>query len=82
MHSLVEAEEIASLVAMAPVFIKLEQLGIEPLGQDLAPPDSGSLVERIRTQAETIREQWQREQEDGAVEGEAAASRKESSTGA
>lgn len=53
--------------AMAPVFAKLDQLGIEPLGEGVAPPDPGGLVERVRRQAETLREQWQREKEDASI---------------
>ncbi len=67
--------------AMAPVFIKLDQLGIEPLGEDLAPPDPGNLVERIRRQAETLRAQWQREREDEVVEEGAAVQRKDALAG-
>jgi very-short-patch-repair endonuclease len=53
--------------AMAPVFVKLDQLGIEPLGEGVAPPDPGGVVERVRRQAETLRMQWQRENEEAAV---------------
>ena len=64
--------------AMAPVFVKLDQLGIEPLGEGVAPPDPGGVVERIRRQAETLRAQWQREKEDAAVvEDETATCRKD-----
>lgn len=64
--------------AMGPVFVKLDQLGIEPLGGGVAPPDPGGVVERVRRQAETLRAQWQREKEDAAViEEEATSHRKE-----
>lgn len=53
--------------AMAPVFVKLDQLGIEPLGEGVAPPDPGGVIERIRRQAEALRAQWQREKEDAGV---------------
>ncbi len=52
--------------AMAPVFVKLDELGIEPLGEGVTPPDPGGIVERVRRQAETLRRQWQREEEDSA----------------
>ncbi|HVA80522.1 MAG TPA: AAA domain-containing protein [Candidatus Binataceae bacterium] len=57
--------------AMDPVFVKLDRLGIEPLGQEIAAPDPGGLVDRIRRQAETLRAQWQREQDDAAIHEEA-----------
>lgn len=64
--------------AMAPVFVKLDQLGIEPLGEGVAAPDPGGVVERVRRQAETLRAQWQREKEDAAVvEEEATTYRRE-----
>ena len=44
--------------AMAPVFVRLDQLGIEPLGEGVAPPDPSGVVERIRRHAETLRAQW------------------------
>jgi very-short-patch-repair endonuclease len=53
--------------AMAPVFVKLDQLGIEPLGEGIAPPDPGGVVDRVRKQAETLRAQWQKEKEDATV---------------
>jgi very-short-patch-repair endonuclease len=53
--------------ALAPVFAKLDQLGIEPVGEGIAPPDPSGVVERIRRQAESLRAQWQREKEDAAV---------------
>jgi very-short-patch-repair endonuclease len=52
--------------AMAPVFVKLDQLGIEPLGEGVPPLDPGGVVERVRRQAEALRAQWQREKEDTA----------------
>jgi very-short-patch-repair endonuclease len=54
--------------ATAPVFIKLDQLGIEPLGESLASPEPSKLVERIRRQAETLRAQWQSEREEELLE--------------
>src|SRR5262249_16160332 len=54
--------------AMAPVFMKLDELGIEPLGANALPLVSDGLVDRIRRRAEMLRAQWQREQEDEAVE--------------
>lgn len=53
--------------AMAPVFVKLDQLGIEPLGAGVAAPDPGGVVERVRRQAETLRTQWQLEKEERNV---------------
>ena len=64
--------------AMAPVFVKLDRLGIEPLGEAVAAPDPGGVVERVRRQAETLRAQWQTEKEDAAViEDEATTDRRE-----
>jgi very-short-patch-repair endonuclease len=53
--------------AMSPVFLKLDQLGIEPLGEVAAQSDQGGVIERIRRAAETLRAQWQRAQEDAAA---------------
>lgn len=53
--------------AIAPVFVKLDQLGIEPLGKGVAPPDPGGVVDRVRRQAETLRMRWQTETEDAAL---------------
>jgi very-short-patch-repair endonuclease len=46
--------------AMAPVFAKLDHLGIEPLGVSAAPPRlaSASQVERLRNRAEALRARW------------------------
>lgn len=66
--------------AMAPVFVKLDQLGIEPLEEGVAPPDPARVVERIRRQAETLRAQWQREQEDAAVVKEEATTHRKEAT--
>jgi very-short-patch-repair endonuclease len=51
--------------AMAPVFAKLDNLGIEPLGVGPASPNSetGLLIDRVRRQAEALRTQWLKEQE-------------------
>jgi very-short-patch-repair endonuclease len=59
--------------AMAPVFTKLDELGIEPLAVSPVATVSDGLVERIRRQAQTLRAQWQREQEGEFVEEELAA---------
>ncbi|MFO7639794.1 MAG: AAA domain-containing protein [Candidatus Competibacteraceae bacterium] len=50
--------------AMAPVFDKLDHLGIEPLGPDTAPetPEASVVLERIRRTAEALRREWQAEQ--------------------
>jgi very-short-patch-repair endonuclease len=53
--------------AMAPVFVKLDQLGIEPLGAGGTAPDPNAIVERIRRRAETLRAQWLRENEEAAL---------------
>ena len=50
--------------AIAPVFARLEQLGIEPLGIEGGLPDdadSSSIVERVRRNAELLRLQWREE---------------------
>lgn len=52
--------------AIAPVFVRLDQLGIEPLGEGGTPPDPSAVVERVRRQAETLRAQWHREKTDAA----------------
>jgi hypothetical protein len=47
--------------AMIPVFTKLNELGIEPLGpgeSQGATHDGAPLVERIRRNAQTLRVQW------------------------
>jgi very-short-patch-repair endonuclease len=54
--------------AMAYVFIKLDQLGIEPLGESLASTEAGNLIERIRRQAETLRAKWRSEREEELIE--------------
>jgi len=48
---------------MAPVFAKLDHLGIQPLGvsADPARPASESQVEQMRKQAEALRAQWLQE---------------------
>jgi len=53
--------------AMASVFVKLDQLGIEPLGEGGTAPDPNAVVERIRRRAETLRAQWHRENEEAAL---------------
>jgi very-short-patch-repair endonuclease len=50
--------------AMAPVFVKIDELEIELLGESIAPPEPGAIVERVRRQAETLRAQWRREKEE------------------
>ena len=47
--------------AMAPVFTKLNDLGIEPLGTGSSQPttsDAEQRVQRIRRRAQALREQW------------------------
>jgi len=55
--------------AMAPVFVKLKHLGIEPVGsvslQEINDPDA--TVERIRRQAEAIRRGWMEEKASAAA---------------
>jgi hypothetical protein len=58
---------------MAKVFMKLDGFGIEPLAMGPVAIVSDGLVERIRRRAETLRAQWQREQEDEVAEQELAA---------
>jgi len=50
--------------AMAPLFLRLDQLGIEPLGSnDITEPNSvAPLVDRTRRAAEQIRQDWRDEQ--------------------
>jgi very-short-patch-repair endonuclease len=50
--------------AMAPVFVKLDQLGIEPLGQSVEALYSGGIVERIKRRAEAFRARSQKESDD------------------
>jgi very-short-patch-repair endonuclease len=47
--------------AMAPVFIKLDELGIEPLGQVSEPFQTDILVDRVRKAAEALRLEWDAE---------------------
>ncbi|MBW8879480.1 MAG: AAA family ATPase [Acidobacteria bacterium] len=49
--------------AMAPLWSRLNQLGIEPLGNDdsTAPGSAAPLVERVRRTAEQIRQDWRSE---------------------
>jgi hypothetical protein len=49
--------------AVAPVFAKLEQLGIEPAENTSSPAERQPLamVERIRRRAEAIRREWREE---------------------
>jgi very-short-patch-repair endonuclease len=54
------------VAAMATVFVKLDQLGIEPLGQT-ASSDPGDLVDRVRRRAEILRQEWKGEA-DGSEE--------------
>jgi very-short-patch-repair endonuclease len=56
--------------AMAPVFAKLNQLGIEALGPaaGLHETDRQLIVERVRKQAEALREQWRSAVSEGPVE--------------
>jgi very-short-patch-repair endonuclease len=66
--------------AMAPVFNKLKDLGIEPLGplsQDEIPQVESVLVNEIRTNAARLRAQWVKERE--TEEGEQASDEKVSS---
>jgi very-short-patch-repair endonuclease len=55
--------------AMAPVFAKLDHLGIEPLGVGSAPSGAKteSLIDRVRRQAEALRLQWLKEKELPAI---------------
>ncbi len=51
--------------AMAPVFVKVKHLGIEPIGSASLPGmgDPDVTVERIRRRAEMIRREWMAEKE-------------------
>jgi hypothetical protein len=52
---------------MAPVFLKLDELGIEPLGKGVDALDPGAIVERIKRQGEAFRARWHEEREDAAI---------------
>jgi very-short-patch-repair endonuclease len=59
--------------AMGPVFAKLDQLGIEPLG--MVDPEAHNVttdgrVEKLRTQAEILRAEWHRERDANAGQAE------------
>ena len=59
--------------AMAPVFARLEQFGIEPLGAEGGLPDdadSSATVERIRRKAEPLRLRWQEEKQSHIMNGD------------
>ena len=45
--------------AMAPLFVKLDELGIGPLGPGAELPDSDGVVDRVRRSAEALRHGWQ-----------------------
>jgi len=49
--------------AMAPVFAKLDNLGVEPLGTEPQPDtyNSEPLVDRVRRRAEALRAEWREE---------------------
>ncbi len=55
-----EDDDVGAETAMAPVFARLEHLGIEPLGaaSQSAPAGGTPLLDRIRRQAEAVRAQW------------------------
>jgi len=61
--------------AMAPVFTKLDHLGIEPLGPASQPaPAAGTpLLDRVRRQAEALRAKWLTEKSAKAEDGESEA---------
>ena len=55
---------------MAPVFAKLDRLGIEPLGAVPEEVDPVPMIEGLRRRAEAIRQKWLEERlvsEDEAV---------------
>jgi very-short-patch-repair endonuclease len=45
--------------AMAPVFRRLDELGIEPQRQDISSSYPSDAVDRVRRRAETLRTEWQ-----------------------
>ena len=49
--------------AMGPVFSKLDQLGIEPIGSGATtiPNEESDTIERIRRAADALRAAWQAE---------------------
>lgn len=61
--------------AMAPVFTRLDHLGIEPLGaaSQTAPAAGTPLLDRVRRQAEALRAQWLAEKFAEAEDGESEA---------
>ena len=54
--------------AMAPVFAKLERLGIEPLGTISEEVDPTPGIERLRRRAETLRRDWAEERREAEIE--------------
>jgi len=54
-------------LAMAPLWARLGQLGIEPLGNNdfVAPDPVAPLLEKVRRTAEQIRQSWRSEQLNG-----------------
>ncbi len=54
-------------VAMAPIFSKLDQLGIEPVEKDAAPTEIEDSVQRIVRNAGSLRAKWEKERQDTAL---------------
>jgi very-short-patch-repair endonuclease len=57
--------------AMAPVFARLDHIGIEPLGAASQPPspERTLLLDRVRQHAEALRKQWLETNPDGPANG-------------
>lgn len=53
--------------AMAPIFSKLDQLGIEPLERDAAPIQTEESVQRIKRNAESLRAKWEEERKEAVL---------------
>jgi very-short-patch-repair endonuclease len=55
------------VAAVAPVFVRLDELGIAPLGTSAANVDSNELVARVRRRAESLRQEWRHNNRDDQI---------------
>ena len=53
--------------AMAPIFSKLDQLGIEPIEENIAPTEAEDSVRRIVRNAELLQAKWEKERQDSVL---------------